>query len=110
MKALKMALKKIPEPHLKTMIHHSDRGSQYGSKRYVKILKDNKIRISMGEIAQDNAFAERINGTIKNEYLKLWGIPDFRTLKQKTRKAVNNYNHDRLHLAFNNEYSPMGFK
>lgn len=64
----------------------------------------------MGEIAQDNAFAERINGTIKNEYLKLWGIPDFRTLKQKTRKAVNNYNHDRLHLAFNNEYSPMGFK
>ena len=63
-KALKMALKKIPKVHLETMIHHSDRGSQYGSKGYIKLLKDNEIKVSMGMIAQDNAFAERVNGTI----------------------------------------------
>ncbi|MCO5229541.1 MAG: IS3 family transposase [Chitinophagales bacterium] len=108
--ALKMALSKIPTQCLENMIHHSDRGSQYGSKEYVRLLKSNGIRVSMGEIAQDNAFAERINGTIKNEYLKHWHIPDFKTLKKKTKKAVNHYNKSRLHLAFNNEYSPLEFK
>ena len=109
-KALKMALKKIPKQHLKTLIHHSDRGSQYGSNEYVKLLKSNKIKISMGMKAQDNAFAERVNGTIKNEYLKLWHIPDLKTLKKRTKQAVNHYNHKRLHLAFKNKYSPIEFK
>ena len=105
-----MALSKIPKDEYVNLIHHSDRGSQYGSKEYMKILRDYQISISMGEIAQDNAFAERVNGTIKNEYLKLWSIPDFRTLRTKTRKAVNHYNSKRLHLAFKNRYSPLQFK
>lgn len=109
-KALKMALSKIPKEEYKYLIHHSDRGSQYCSKEYTKLLTERHIGISMGEIAQDNAFAERINGTIKNEYLKLWNIPDLNTLKTKTRKAVNHYNSKRLHLAFNNKYSPLQFK
>lgn len=110
LKALKMALKKIPKQYLKTMIHHSDRGSQYGSKEYIKLLKDNDIKVSMGMKAQDNAFAERVNGTIKNEYLRLWNIPDFKTLNKRTRQAVNHYNQKRLHQAFKNEYSPIKFK
>lgn len=78
-KALKMALKKIPKGCLESMIHHSDRGAQYGSHKHTKLLKDKGVQISMGEIAQDNAYAERINGTIKNEYLKHWHIsPDLR--------------------------------
>ena len=109
-KALKMALKKIPKESLKTMIHHSDRGAQYGSHLYLNLLKAKGIQVSMGMYAQDNAYAERINGTIKNEYLKLWHIPDYDTLKSKTKKAVNHYNSKRLHLGFNNEYSPLQFK
>ena len=109
-KALKMALKQISPEQCKTMIHHSDRGSQYGSKIYRKILKDAGTSISLGLIAQDNAFAERINGTIKNEYLKRWHIRDFKDLKRSIKKAVNHYNQKRLHLAFKNEYSPLGFK
>ena len=109
-KALKMALSNIPKDKCKNLIHHSDRGSQYGSKDYIKILTDNQISISMGEIAQDNAFAERINCTIKNEYLKLWNIFDFKSLRSKTRKAVKHYNSKRLHLAFKNKYSPLQFK
>ena len=108
--ALKMTLKKIPKHYLKTMIHHSDRGSQYGSKEYLKILNSNEIKVSMGMKAQDNAFAERVNGTIKNEYLRLWDIPDFKTLKKRTKQAVNHYNEKRLHQAFKNKYSPMEFK
>lgn len=110
MKALKMALKKIPGTECRTMIHHSDRGSQYSSKGYTDLLKGKGIQVSMGKTAWDNAFAERINGTIKNEYLKLWDIPDFKTLKKKVKKAVQNYNQTRKHLAFDNKYSPLEFK
>ncbi len=109
-KALKMALGKIPLSQQNKAIHHSDRGSQYSSKQYTDMLNRAKISISMGEKAQDNAYAERINGTIKNEYLKRWHIPNFKTLKIKTKKAVNHYNKQRLHLAFNNEQTPLGFK
>ena len=109
-KALRMALKKIPTREQKTMIHHSDRGSQYVSKAYTTILKEAGISISMGCIAQDNAFAERVNGTIKNEYLRLWYIKDYKDLRRLTNKAVRHYNEDRLHLAFGNKYSPLDFK
>ena len=109
-KALKMALRKIPKEARSSAIHHSDRGSQYASHEYLNLLKKNGIQVSMGERAQDNAYVERVNGIIKNEYLKLWHIPDFETLKQKTKKAVNNYNNKRLHQAFKNKYTPIGFK
>ncbi len=109
-KALKMALKKIPSELISGIIHHSDRGSQYGSKEYLNLLKDNDILVSMGEKALDNAYVERVNGTIKNEYLKLWHIPDFKSLKSKLRQAVNNYNTKRLHMAFKNTFTPIGFK
>ena len=109
-KAMEMALKKIPKEQRSSVIHHSDRGSQYGSNEYISLLKRNGVTISMGEIAQDNAFAERVNGIIKNEYLKLWYIPDFKTLKQKVKKAIDNYNNKRLHQGLNNDYSPVEFK
>lgn len=69
LKALRQAIAGR-EPHeLKSLVHHSDRGSQYIDGRYLVLLRSNNMLISMGRIAQDNAFAERINGTIKNEYL-----------------------------------------
>jgi len=108
--ALKMALKQIKPEDRTSMIHHSDRGSQYGSKPYVKMLKDSKIEISMGVKAQDNAYAERINGTIKNEYLKLWHIKDYKDLKAKVKKAVDHYNNVREHSSLFNGVSPKEFK
>ena len=52
------------------MIHHSDRGGQYIYGEYISLLKANGIEISMALSAQDNVYAERINKTIKEEYLK----------------------------------------
>lgn len=108
-KALKMALKRIEPSDAKSMIHHSDRGSQYGSNAYKRILYDAGIKLSMGLIAQDNAFAERVNGTIKNEYLKLWHIKDYRTLRAKTKKAVEHYNTKRQHDSLKGK-TPKEFK
>jgi putative transposase len=49
------------------LIHHSDRGIQYCSGKYVKLLQDNGIMISMTESLDplENAIAERVNGIIK---------------------------------------------
>jgi len=56
-KALEMALSKIPKEEYINLICHSDRDSQYCSKEYTKILKDCQISISIGKTAHDNAFA-----------------------------------------------------
>lgn len=91
--ALKKALKQNGPPEY----HHSDRGSQYGSKIYTGLLKDNGVEISMGRLPQENAYAERINRTIKQEYIDYWNPASLSALKRSVRKAVNNYNKERLH-------------
>jgi putative transposase len=104
-KALKMAIKEHGVP----MIHHSDRGGQYVHKGYTKLLKENGVQISMGQKAQDNAYAERINGTIKNDYLKHWKVESFEMLKRKVKQAVMHYNTKRIHSALPNRVTPDTF-
>jgi putative transposase len=108
LKALEMALKQMAfKPS--ELIHHSDRGSQYGSELYRQKLKEKEVHISMGLSATDNAYAERVNGIIKNEYLKKWNIKDERDLKRKVKKAVNHYNHGRKHRGHKMKFSPIEF-
>jgi putative transposase len=92
-RALEMALRSHKAPD----IHHSDRGSQYIANEYVSMLKSHNTQISMGLIAQDNAYAERINRTIKEEYLTPWKIKTYAQLKSSTSRAVAHYNHKRQH-------------
>ncbi len=63
--ALQMAISAL-KPEDKHIIHHSDRGSQYCSDEYVRILKKNHFLISMTENGDpyENAIAERINGIL----------------------------------------------
>lgn len=93
--ALKMALAKYKAPK----IHHSDKGSQYNSLEYLALLEANNSAISMCKTAQENAYAERINQTIKNEYLAHWQIEDLQDLKRKVAKAVRHYNTKRAHKS-----------
>lgn len=51
----------------KQAIFHSDRGSQYGSKDFRKLLSDAGIRQSMGLSCYDNAITETVFHTIKTE-------------------------------------------
>jgi transposase InsO family protein len=92
-KALNMALQEHDPPE----IHHSDRGSQYIYSGYVDKLKRIGSKLSMGKIAQENAYAERINGTIKNEYIRYWRPESYGQLKRYINKAVKNYNEIRPH-------------
>jgi hypothetical protein len=92
-KAIEMALKINKAP----MIDHSDRGGQYIYKTYIEILNTNESQISMALSAQDNAYAERINRTIKEEYLDYWKPKNFNQLKRFIDKAVYHYNNKRPH-------------
>lgn len=99
MRALKMALKQLPEG--KACVHHSDRGSQYCCGDYVELLHGRKVRISMTEAnhCYENAKAERVNGILKQEY----GLGEtFRTRGEVAgvvRQAVSLYNNRRPHTA-----------
>lgn len=107
--ALKMAMLQSTGS-LEHLIHHSDRGSQYIAKSYVGLLNKTGIYISMGAQAQDNAYAERINGTIKNEYLKYWKPKNLTELKQMLKKAVTHYNNKRIHNELPGKVSPVQFE
>jgi putative transposase len=70
LKALKMALSERRRAVPFILIHHSDRGIQYCSAEYVSLLREEKVAISMTQTGSpyDNALAERVNGTIKNDF------------------------------------------
>lgn len=99
--ALKMALKARQYKH--PLIHHSDRGLQYCSKEYTEIALEAKLQISMTENGDpyENALAERMNRTIKEEFL----LDEIKADKDETIKMVHQsiqtYNHKRPHIALN---------
>jgi putative transposase len=95
MEALDAALKS----HRPPVVHHSDRGSQYTCREYISRLEKLGTRISMASSAQDNAYAERVNRTIKEEYLQHWRAENLVQLRQQVRRAVGQYNSQRPHNA-----------
>lgn len=99
MKALEMAL--LQRNPLIELIHHSDRGVQYCCKDYVGLLKKNNIEISMAEAGNpyENAIAERVNGTIKNELLE--DYPQMNKIEAINAivQAISIYNNERPHLS-----------
>jgi putative transposase len=106
-KALKMALKCRRGDDLSKLIHHSDRGGQYIDKVYLMLLKENKIQPSMAKEAWQNPYAERINGVIKNMYLKGWVIKSFNHLEVQLKRAVQNYNTIKPHGNLPKRVAPL---
>jgi putative transposase len=107
--ALNMAFKSRAED-LVGLIHHSDRGSQYIDAEYRSNLTNKGLIISQGHKAQDNAYVERVNGIIKDEYLKYREIYTLMDLKREVKRAVNNYNSKRIHRSLPAKQSPEQFE
>ena len=78
------------------LIHHSDRGSQYIYQGYTELLDIHGIQVSMCTDVLENAHMERVNGTIKNDYLKHRNINSLVQLKYWLKKDVDAYN-NRIH-------------
>lgn len=95
--ALEMAMRS--NPRREGLIHHSDRGIQYYSKGYIKLL-GTEVRISMSEHSDplENAIAERVNGILKDELLaRKFG--SFEDAQREVATAVSTYNDLRPHLS-----------
>ncbi len=97
-KALKMAIKNCSDTT--TLIHHSDRGVQYCSNEYVKILEKNNIKISMTENGDplENAIAERVNGILKDELLDD-KYNSYQLAINAVAVAISIYNYERPHSS-----------
>lgn len=98
--ALKMAISQRQYPG-QPLIHHSDRGVQYCCANYVKTLQNAKIEISMAEKGNpyQNAIAERINRTIKEQLLMDQVFDNYKQAIAQLIQSVKIYNHRRPHTS-----------
>jgi transposase InsO family protein len=97
--ALNMA---IASRNTDELIHHSDQGIQYTCKDHIKILKDNGIRISMSVKGNpyDNAYAESLIKTLKQEEVYLWQYETYLDVIERIPYFILDvYNRKRLHSA-----------
>jgi transposase InsO family protein len=97
--ALQMALHNRPA---RGCIHHSDRGVQYASARYVALLRQHGLRISMSAKGNpyDNAFMESFYKTLKYEEIHLWNYETYQDVIERLPFFLEEvYNRKRLHSS-----------
>lgn len=97
LRSLEMAFKERNCSRFTTLIHHSDKGSQYCSAGYTNELLQAGIKISMANNSIENPYAERLNGIIKNDYLKFYQTDTLGQLNKSLDKVVRLYNHQKPH-------------
>lgn len=101
---LEHALAGLPEGE--KPIHHSDRGSNYCSHRFVDMLTANGCEVSMTEVdhCAENALAERVNGILKQEYGMGQKFPTKKHARKALKQAVYLYNYRRPHNSLGNRF------
>ena len=95
----------------KGLVFHSDRGSQYTSKRYRKLLDGYGVRASMGDVGAcwDNAVVERFFGSLKHDWIFKIAQPTREHMKIDVAAYMKYYNLERLHTA-NGDQSPINYE
>jgi transposase InsO family protein len=100
LRALKMAVKKRKYKN-NILTHHSDRGLQYCSNEYQRLLKRSKLNCSMTESYDPyaNAVAERVNGILKSEFIGYKNNHPINIMKKIVDESVEIYNERRPHFS-----------
>jgi transposase InsO family protein len=109
--ALEMAWFKRNPGKQAGLIFHSDRGSQYASEDFAKVLKHCSITPSMSSKGNcwDNACSETLFGSLKVERLHGQRFETIRAAKDATIAWLLWYNQTRMHSTLN-YISPMQFE
>ena len=108
-RCLAKALARQKDADLSQLIIHTDRGSQYTSKEFKQYLKRWNLGQSMAHYAWQNAYCERVNRTIKRNYLDHYEIPTFAALCASVHKAVRCYNASKPHRGLPSRMAPDQF-
>lgn len=82
------------------LIIHSDGGGQYYAKIYRQVFDGLNIKLSMAKGVYENPNAERLNRTIKSQYIKRYNPRSYKELGVATAKACLYYN-QKPHKALN---------
>jgi transposase InsO family protein len=108
--ALSQALQRRCRPS--GFLHHSDRGSEYGSDDYVKLLRECQAELSMSRVGNcwDNAVVESFFATMKTELIYRRSF----ATRAEARTTIFEwievfYNRKRRHSA-NNYLSPVDYE
>ncbi len=93
------------------LMFHSDRGSQYTSGRFSRLLNKHQITASMSSVGAcfDNAVVERFFGSLKNEWLLNVVHLTRETMKMDVDEYIRYYNHERLHTTLGNS-TPINYE
>ena len=97
---LEQALQCYPAPE----IHHSDQGTQYAAKAYVKRLQAAGTQISMAAVGKpsENGYAERLIRTIKEEEVYLSDYKNMADARQQIGHFIDvEYQYNRIHSGLN---------
>lgn len=98
--AMKKALRARSGQDVRGCVFHSDRGSQYIASSHKKLLNSEGIKISMCLLPQENAYVERVQGTMKYDYLEPFELGE-KNLRFMTPKIMRYYNEERPHSNLN---------
>ena len=92
------------------VIHHSDRGGQYASKKYRGVLRRSQMQQSMSAAGNcyDNAFMESCFGTVKTE-LQLTDYANHTAAVHELSEYLRYYNLERRHSALDYD-TPIEFE
>lgn len=83
------------------VISNTDQGSQFTSSKFIKVLRDNGIQISMDGVGRcfDNIMVERLWRTVKYEEVYLKDYKDGDEARQNLEEYFNFYNRERRHYG-----------
>ncbi|GLR65009.1 hypothetical protein GCM10007878_24480 [Marinospirillum insulare] len=97
--------------HPKGVIFHSDRGSQYTSKKLKKSLTKLGIKQSMGDVGAcwDNAVVERFFGSLKHDWILKVQHATYESMAADVAAYMKYYNLKRLHTS-NGDMTPVEYE
>jgi len=93
------------------LLFHSDRGSQYTSGRFSRLLSKHGVTASMSSVGAclDNAVVERFFGSLKNEWLLNVVHLTRESMKADVEEYIRYYNHKRLNTTLG-DLTPINFE
>lgn len=109
LEALRMAI--VSRRPKAALVHHSDRGSQYGSSDYQDALLEHDLMQSFSRpgTPTDNPVCERFIGTLKREEIWVRPYVDFDDARDSIGPFIHDYNENRSHSSLGKR-SPAEFE